>query len=65
VCPWEPAEELLKRRLGELDTELARLTALRTEMVRMIDALPAQDCPPPAPGTWCPPDNEVEGGDRR
>jgi DNA-binding transcriptional MerR regulator len=66
VCPCEPAEELLKRRLGELDTELARLTALRTEMVRMIDALPAQGCPPPVPGTWCPPDaDDRAGGDRR
>ncbi|GIF52423.1 MerR family transcriptional regulator [Asanoa ferruginea] len=68
VCPCEPAEELLKRRLDELDTELARLTALRAEMVRMIEALPAQDCPPPVPGTWCPPgsdENKDQGGDRR
>jgi len=65
VCPCEPAEELLKRRLDELDTEMARLAALRAEMVRMIDALPAQDCSPPEPGTWCPPGNEIsEGGDR-
>ncbi|MEV0720241.1 MerR family transcriptional regulator [Asanoa sp. NPDC050611] len=62
VCPCEPAEELLKRRLDELDAELARLAALRAEMVRMIDGLPARDCPPPEPGTWCPPD--ALGGDR-
>jgi DNA-binding transcriptional MerR regulator len=60
VCPCEPAETLLRRRLADLDAEMARLAALRTEMVAMIDALPANGCPPPAPGTWCPP---AEGGD--
>jgi DNA-binding transcriptional MerR regulator len=55
VCPCEPAEQLLRRRLAELDAEVARLAALRTEMVQMIDALPAADCPPLTPGTWCPP----------
>jgi hypothetical protein len=29
--------------------------ALRAEMAAMADALPAADCPPPSPGTWCPP----------
>jgi DNA-binding transcriptional MerR regulator len=56
VCPCEPAEQLLRRRLAELDAEMARLAALRTEMVQMIDALPAANCPPPTPGTWCPPE---------
>ena len=42
TCPCEPAEDLLRRRLAE------------------VDALPAADCPPPTPGTWCPP---TEGGD--
>jgi DNA-binding transcriptional MerR regulator len=46
TCPCEPAE---------LDAEMARLAALRAEMVTMIDRLPTTDCPPPAPGTWCPP----------
>ena len=60
TCPCEPAEQLLQRRLAEVDAEIARLTALRVEMAAMVDALPAADCPPPRPGTWCPP---VEGGD--
>jgi len=55
VCPCEPAEQLLRRRLAELDTEMARLTALRAQMVAMVEALPSADCPPPSPGTWCPP----------
>ncbi|MGE5827285.1 MAG: heavy metal-responsive transcriptional regulator [Micromonosporaceae bacterium] len=59
VCPCEPAEELLRRRLVELDAEMARLAALRAEMVAMINALPSAECPPPAPGvSWCPPDGE-------
>lgn len=57
TCPCEPAEQLLRRRLVELDAELARLAALRAEMVSMLDTLPGADCPPPAPATtWCPPE---------
>lgn len=55
TCPCEPAETLLKRRLSELDAEVARLSALRQEMVTMLDGLPQAACPPPTPGTWCPP----------
>jgi DNA-binding transcriptional MerR regulator len=62
TCPCEPAEQLLRRRLAELDAEMARLAVLRRDMVTMIDALPAAQCPPPTPGTWCPPS---EGGDPR
>jgi DNA-binding transcriptional MerR regulator len=60
TCPCEPAEQLLNRRLAEVDEEIARLTALRAEMAAMAAAIPSADCPPPAPGTWCPP---TEGGD--
>jgi DNA-binding transcriptional MerR regulator len=62
-CPCEPAEQLLRRRLAELDAEIAKLQALRTAMVAMADALPSATCPPPTPGTWCPPDDG--GGDTR
>jgi DNA-binding transcriptional MerR regulator len=60
-CPCEPAGELLRRRLDDVDAEIARLTALRAEMAAMAAALPQADCPAPTPGTWCPP--EEEGGD--
>lgn len=56
VCPCEPAEQLLRRRLAELDAEMARLAELRAQMVAMVEALPSAECPPPAPGTWCPPE---------
>jgi DNA-binding transcriptional MerR regulator len=55
TCPCEPAERLLARRITELDAELARLTALRAELVRTVDTLPANGCQEPVPGTWCPP----------
>ena len=48
------------RQLAELDTEMARLAALRVQIVSMVEALPSAECPPPSPGTWCPPG---KGGD--
>ncbi|HEX2774628.1 MAG TPA: heavy metal-responsive transcriptional regulator [Micromonosporaceae bacterium] len=58
VCSCEPAEQLLRRRMAELDAELERLRALRREMSAMVEAIPSMDCPPPSPGTWCPPEHE-------
>ena len=57
VCPCEPAEVLLARRMAEIDAEMARLAALRAELAVMVAALPTEACPPPSPGTWCPPGN--------
>lgn len=62
VCPCEPAEQHLRRRISEVDAELERLMTLRAQMVAMADALPSAECPPPDPGAaWCPP--ETTGGD--
>ncbi len=58
TCPCEPAADFLTRRLAEVDAQILRLEALRTEMVTMLDALPTQDCPQPAPGTWLQPEQE-------
>lgn len=60
VCPCEPAEQLLRRRLADLEAEMTRLAALRDQIVAMVDALPSADCPPPTPGTWCPPERGKE-----
>lgn len=62
TCPCEPAETLLRRRLSELDAEMARLQALRADLAHMVEALPAGDCPEPVPGRWCPP--ELANGGR-
>lgn len=60
VCPCEPAEQLLRRRIDELDAELARLSALRADLVGMVRTLPEGQCPDISPGVWCP-DDEPEG----
>ncbi len=54
TCPCEPAEDLLTRRLAEVDAEIARLTALRADMARMLAGLAQPRCPAPVPGTWVP-----------
>src|SRR4051794_40986705 len=54
TCPCEPAEDLLTRRLAEVDGGIARLTALRGEMVSMLAGLAQPVCPAPTPGTWVP-----------
>lgn len=53
VCACEPAETLLRRRVADIDAEMARMTALRTELTRMLERMPGPDCPDPVPGTWC------------
>jgi MerR family mercuric resistance operon transcriptional regulator len=66
TCPCAPAEALLREHVGEIDREIARLTALRAELTGMITGLsdPAT-CQEPVPGAWCAPDFEdAEGGDR-
>jgi DNA-binding transcriptional MerR regulator len=60
TCPCEPAEVLLRRRISEVDDELARLTKLPGELIAMADRLPELDCPDPVPGTWCPPTQDTE-----
>jgi DNA-binding transcriptional MerR regulator len=54
TCPCEPAEDLLGRRLAEVDAEIARLTALRHEIAAMLSGLSQPECPAPVPGTWVP-----------
>lgn len=54
VCPCEPAETLLQRRIAELDAELSRLTVLRDTLAGMVRDLPRGRCPDISPGEWCP-----------
>ena len=64
-CACGPAEALLREHVVEIDREIARLTALRAELARMLAAIPGPACPDPVPGTWCVPDlRDAEGGDR-
>ncbi|RFS85796.1 MerR family transcriptional regulator [Actinomadura spongiicola] len=66
VCACEPAEGLLRRHVDEIDAEMARLAAMRAELVEMLAGMDGPDCPGPVPGTWCPtglPD--PRGGERK
>lgn len=63
VCPCEPAEQHLRRRIAEVDAELERLVSLRAQMSAMVQTLPSDDCEPPPGSTWCPP-TSAGGGDR-
>ena len=70
-CPCGPAEALLREHIGEIEREIARLTALRAELSGMVAGLSARSapCPDPVPGTWCAPDRrdtqvKLGGGDR-
>src|SRR6476619_3952459 len=44
TCACHPAEALLRRRLGELDAELARLKQLRADVVSMVDRMGHYRC---------------------
>jgi DNA-binding transcriptional MerR regulator len=61
-CPCEPAEVLLRRHVAEIDREIARLAALRAQLTGMLTAMAGPSCPDPAPGTWCAPGYEDQGG---
>lgn len=61
-CPCGRTEALLRRRLAEVDAELARLGALRAELARLVDEHPEEGCPDETAGPWwC----EEEFGGRR
>lgn len=65
VCPCEPAEQHLTRRLAEVDEQLAALSRLREQMAAMLTSITTGDCDQPEPGTWCPPgtgDTQEGGG---
>lgn len=53
-CPCDFAAGKLRNRLEEIDAEMARLAALRTQLERMLAGIPGPACPDPAPGTWRP-----------
>ncbi len=55
-CACAPAGDLLTARLSELDAEVHRLQLLRRDLTSMLDSLATDQCPDPAPGTWCSPE---------
>ena len=59
TCPCGPAEDLLRKRVVDIDAEMAELTRLRATLTEMVARIPS-DCPEPVPGTWTP---RTGGGD--
>jgi DNA-binding transcriptional MerR regulator len=53
-CPCEPAADLMRHWLAQIDEQISRLTALREDLQRFVAQIPADDCPEPQPGTWRP-----------
>ena len=63
-CPCGHTEALLRERLAEVDTELARLGALREELARLLAQAPGEACTvETAEGWWCVQAFSNQGGD--
>jgi len=63
-CPCGHTETLLRQRLAEVDTELARLAGLRGELARLLAMAPEQACTvETTQGWWCVQAFSSEGGD--
>ncbi len=52
LCPCGHTEALLRRRMAELDAQLAELRAVRAELARMVDDHPGAACEDTAVGRW-------------
>jgi DNA-binding transcriptional MerR regulator len=63
-CPCGHTEALLRERLAEVDVELARLAALRGDLVRLLAQAPQEACAvETAQGWWCVQAFSNQGGD--
>jgi DNA-binding transcriptional MerR regulator len=52
TCPCGDAAVLLRQRMTEIDSEIRRLSELRTTLAKMVSQIPSSDCPDPIPGVW-------------
>jgi DNA-binding transcriptional MerR regulator len=52
-CPCGHTDALLRRRIEELDQELAQLTALRAALVQLVTDHPEGSCPDETGDWWC------------
>jgi DNA-binding transcriptional MerR regulator len=54
LCPCGHSEALLRARMAEIDTQVAELQAVRTELARAVERYPAAAChDPKATSKWC------------
>jgi len=52
LCPCGHAEDLVQRRLAEIDAEITRLARSRTALQHLAERFPAAACPDPQGGPW-------------
>jgi DNA-binding transcriptional MerR regulator len=52
LCPCGHAEVVVRLRLAEIDSEIASLAKLRSELLLVADRLSAGACPVPDAGAW-------------
>ena len=52
LCPCGHAEDLVQRRLAEIDAEITRLARIRTALQHLAERFPAAACPDPQGGRW-------------
>jgi len=53
LCPCGHTEELVGLRLAELNVEIDRLGAMKTELLALLERFPSDECPPDAEGWAC------------
>lgn len=53
LCPCGHTEELVRLRLAELNVEIDRLGAMKTELLALLERFPSDECPPDAEGWAC------------
>jgi DNA-binding transcriptional MerR regulator len=53
LCPCGHAEALLRKRMGEIDAQVAELVAVRGELARLVERHPAAACQDKTATPWC------------
>ncbi len=63
LCPCGHTEALLRRRMGEIDAQVAELRATRAELARMVDGYPGEAGQDATSGRWwCEQEFTEQGG---
>jgi DNA-binding transcriptional MerR regulator len=52
LCPCGHTEALLRKRMAEIDAQVAELQAVQAELARLVETYPGQDCDDTAVGGW-------------
>ena len=53
LCPCGHTERLLRKRMSEIDAQVAELVAVRGELARLVEQHPAATCQDKMATPWC------------